>query len=91
MEVIILGKRIGIEPALTPIRDYLNEKGYDVINLSHGMRKDSTNYNQFDAIVVTGMSDDFLGMEDTKTDAVIIDASGLTPAEVENQIKQRTR
>ncbi|MGE4282691.1 MAG: YkuS family protein [Clostridia bacterium] len=86
-----MGKKIAIEPALTPVREYLNDKGYNVVNLTHGMRKDSTDYKQFDAIIVTGMSDDFAGMEDTKTDAVVIDASGLTPAEVENQIKTRTK
>ncbi|WHH61047.1 YkuS family protein [Petroclostridium sp. X23] len=86
-----MGKKIAIEPALTPVKDFLNEKGYNVVSLTHGMRKDSTDYKQFDAIVVTGMSDDFAGMEDTKTDAVVIDASGLTPAQVENEIRTRTK
>ena len=86
-----MGKKIGIEGSLTPIKDYLNDKGYNVTSIDHGVRKDSTDYKKFDAIVVTGMSDDFLGMADTKTDAVVIDASGLTPAQVENEIKTRTK
>ncbi|MDK2799425.1 MAG: hypothetical protein PWP27_786 [Clostridiales bacterium] len=86
-----MGKKIGIESGLTPVQEYLSEKGYNVVNLDGGITKDSINYKQFDAIVVTGMNDDFLGMEDTKTDAVVIDAAGLTPAEIENEIKKRAR
>lgn len=77
---------IGIEPALTPIKEYLIEKGYTVTELNHDIQKDDMDYTQFDAIVISGMSDDFLGMEDIKSDALIIDASGLTPEEVEEEL-----
>ncbi|MCG8499977.1 MAG: YkuS family protein [Firmicutes bacterium] len=85
-----MGKKIGIQPTLTPVKEFLNEKGYDVVTLRHGIRENIANGQQFDAIVVTGISENFLNMQDTVTDAVVIDASGLTPAEIENQIRTRT-
>lgn len=86
-----MGKKIGIEPTLTPVKDYLKDKGYDIVNINYGVANDPSKYKQFDAIVVTGMSDDFAGIEDTISDAVVIDASGLTPAEVEKEINTRIK
>jgi len=82
--------KVGIEPTLTPIKDYLIEKGYEVKSINYGIKGDISKYQQFDAIVVTGMNENFAGMEDTVTNAVVINASGLTPPEVEKEIRERT-
>jgi len=42
----------------------------------------------YDAIVVTGMNNDFLGLQDTATGAPVIDATGMTPEEIHEQIQQ---
>lgn len=81
-----MAKKIGIEPDLTPVKDFLIEKGYDVFDINNGVTSEISNSN-FDAIVVTGLNNDFLGMEDTLIKSKVIDASGLTPPEVENKIK----
>ncbi len=90
MEVNILNKKIGVEPTLTPVKDFLNEKGYDVVNINYGVQEGRTDYNQFDAIVINGITQNFLGIQGTVTASVVIDASGLTPVQIENEIKKRT-
>lgn len=86
-----MGIKVGIEPTLTPIRDYLSEKGYNVVNISRGVQEGSVDYTQFDAIVVTGMNENFLNMQDTVTSGIVINASGLTPSQVEREIENRVR
>jgi len=81
--------KVGIEPTLTPVRDYLSQKGYDVQSINYGIKGDISKYQQFDALVVTSINDNFAGMQDTVTKAVVIDATGLTPPEVEQEIRTR--
>lgn len=82
----MMDKKIAIEPNLTPVKEYLTQKGFDVdsVNLSESANK----LQGYDAIVVSGMNTDFLGMEDTSTKAVVINAKGLTPEEVAKEIER---
>lgn len=75
--------RIAIEPALSNVKNYLTEKGYTVESMTEGEKQ---NLQQYDAIVVTGLSKNLLGIEDTDTRAVVINADGLTPQEVAGRI-----
>lgn len=83
-----MGGKIAVEPNLTPVKDYLAKKGYKVedINIGKENAKDLCGY---DAVVVTGMNSDFLGMSDTETKAVVINASGMTPDDVANELERR--
>jgi hypothetical protein len=76
--------KIGIEPNLTNIKNYLESQGCSCSTIT---KPSTTNFNTFDAIIITGQSDNILGIEDTETTTRIIDADGLTPQEVYNQIK----
>jgi galactitol-specific phosphotransferase system IIB component len=76
--------KIAIEPALTNVKDYLAGKGYDVESLNSNERFDM---NTYDAIVVTGLNTNLLGIHDTETKAVVINADGLTPPEVAKQLE----
>jgi hypothetical protein len=73
---------IAIEPALGTVKDYLISQGYDVQNIS------SNNLNEFSAIVVTGLNTNLSEFQDTGTKAVVINADGLTPSEVEQRLTQ---
>ena len=46
--------------------------------------------NKVDAVVLSGMNQNIMGIQDITTKAPVIDASGLSPEEVWNQIKSRT-
>lgn len=76
--------RIGIEPNLSNIKNYLVSKGCECTTLD---ASNGDNLNIFDAIVVTGQDDDIMGYEDTGTDIVIIEAAGMTPEEVYEEIQ----
>jgi uncharacterized protein YvpB len=81
-------KKVAIEQNLTPISKYLTEKGYIVQSINFNNETIKTNSN-FDAYVVTGMDSNFLGMHDTSSRAVVIDASGLSPEQVYQELEIR--
>lgn len=81
-------QRIAVEPDLTPIKDFLSDKGYSVdsINWSEGSAKQSSKY---DAIIVTGLNSNFMGINDTDSKSVVIEAKGLTPEQVYHELQLR--
>jgi hypothetical protein len=81
-------KKVAIEPNLTPISKYLTEKGYKVQSINFNDESSKTNSN-YDAYVVTGLNSDFLGVNDTASRAVVIDASGLSPEQVYHELEIR--
>lgn len=83
-----MNRKIAVEQSLTPVRDFLSQKGYsvDIVDLDTEFTK---NMEKYDAIVVTGLSDDFLGVEDTNTKSAVINAKGLTAEQVYTQIKNK--
>jgi galactitol-specific phosphotransferase system IIB component len=82
--------RIAIEPELTPIKDYLTKKGYEVENINmHEQKSDTTGV--YDAYIVNGIADNFLGMEDTRTSSVVINAEGLSPDKIYHQLKTQLK
>lgn len=74
-------RKVAVESSLSNVSNYLKSKGYDVYNLTS-----QNNMNNYDAIVVTGQDKNFLGMEDTSTKSVVIDARGKTPEEICNTL-----
>ena len=83
-----MNRKIAVENGLTPVMEYLSEKGYKVdgIDLSSEYRKD---IDKYDAIVVTGMNKDFLGVHDVVSKVPVIDASGLSAEQVYKSISSK--
>ncbi|WP_411677157.1 YkuS family protein [Caproicibacter sp.] len=78
---------IAIQKDLTPVRDYLAGKGYHVESINLDEQQSASKLRNYDAIVLSGENSDFLGYEETRTKAVVINASGLTPEEVAGKIE----
>ncbi len=80
-----MNRRIAVENDLTPYSSYLRREGYTVENMSveDMLQKKMPDY---DAYVVTGLSENYLGFHDTVTKAPVINADGLTPEEVSRMI-----
>jgi galactitol-specific phosphotransferase system IIB component len=80
--------KVAVEQNLTPVKDYLSKMGYsvDTVDMS---REFSKSMDKYDAIIVTGMNKNFLGVEDVNTGAVIIDAKGLTAEQVVKEMENR--
>lgn len=83
-----MNRKIAVERSLTPVRDLLSSKGYtvDSINMNNEFTKEMQKY---DAIVVTGMNEDFLGIQDRNTKALVINAEGLTAEQIYGEIENR--
>jgi hypothetical protein len=75
--------KIAIEPALTNVKNYLSGEGYTVESMNIG---GSVNLNGYDAVVVTGLNKNLAGIHDTDTKAIVINADGLTPQEVAQEL-----
>jgi galactitol-specific phosphotransferase system IIB component len=81
-------QKVAIEPALDPIKDYLSQRGYQVESVNFG-EIPASQAGKFDAIIVTGMNSNFLGMGDTSTKAVVIEATGMSPEQVYHELQLR--
>jgi galactitol-specific phosphotransferase system IIB component len=84
----IMREKIAIEKNLTPIKKFLTHKGYSVESIDFNTEY-TNRMEKYDAIVVTGMNDDFMGIRDINTRAVVIDASGMTPEQIYHELKLR--
>lgn len=81
-------KKIAVESQLSNVKDYLAQKGYDVLEFQHNKGSKAT-FQGIDAVVISGMDQNYLGMHDIKTEAVVIEASGMTPQQIMDSIEQR--
>lgn len=73
---------VAVEDGLVPVKNYLTEQGCQIINV------DSAKNQQVDAVILSGMDTNFLGMEGIMIDAPIISAQGMTPEELWKDIQQ---
>ncbi len=75
-------RRIVVEDDLGNIKSALQQQGYEVLSMN------AISQNP-DAVVVSGMSDNVMGMQDTQTPAPVIEARGLDTREVLNELERR--
>lgn len=79
--------KIAVEQNLAPVADYLSQQGYTVEKFNaSSMQLDKSDY---DALVISGGSENFLGFENRTTTANIINASGLSPQDVARRLESR--
>ncbi len=83
-----MNQRVAVEPNLTPVKELLSSKGYQVdsMNVSGNTSMAAGNY---DAYIVTGMNSNFMGMGNTSSKALVIDATGLTAEQVYQELQSR--
>lgn len=72
---------IAVQEGLTPLSELLERKGYQVLDL------DRADMASVSAVVLTGMSDNMLGDQRTKTKAPVFDAGGKTPDQIVKAIE----
>lgn len=80
-----MNKTIAVERNLTPVIQYLSDKGCKVESIDFGSEY-RKNIDKYDALVVTGMNRDFLGVHDVVSKIPVIDAKGLTAEQVYSQV-----
>ena len=79
-------KKVAVQKGLGPIKNHLENEGIKVKEFDN-RKKTAKNYlNKFDAVVITGESKDVMGIEDTLTNASIINADGMSAEDVKNEL-----
>lgn len=77
-EVQILKYNIAVDETLSPVAEILERNGYNIIQ-----QRDKN----ADAIIVDGIDDNMMGMEDIVDDVPVINADGKTPQEVLRELE----
>ncbi len=89
-KVSVISAKVAVSDTLSPVKELLHAQGYDVVNLENEEDLSGLSWEDYDFIVVSGMDDNFTGMQDMVGEAVsVIDASGCTPEEVVQEIELR--
>lgn len=78
-----MNKIVAVEDNLASVKDFLSAKGCQIIDVEKARNR------QVDAVVISGMDENLLGMEDVTINAPVINAKGRTPEEVWNNISRQ--
>lgn len=84
-------KNIAVQKGLTQIVNHLANAGYRVYEFDTRQKASKDFLDGFDAVVMTGMNDNIMGIQVTNTKTPFIEARGLTPQEIQHTIEQRLR
>lgn len=84
-----MGRRIAVSESLTPLKQVLHREGYEVINLENRAEMSKTGIVEYDAVVVSGMDANMMGMQDISGRAVVINAAGKEPQEIVEELRSR--
>lgn len=77
--------RIAVEDGLDQVKQALRHEGFEITKLSPGTMV------RVDAAVVSGMSNNFMGIEDTDGNKFpVIEAAGKTADEIVRRIKEHS-
>lgn len=79
-------RKVAIEDSLTNISNYLRNQGLQVSNLSN-----ERNFDSCDAVIISGQDENFMGMNDTATKTMVINAVGKTPEDIYNHINNNIK
>lgn len=80
-------KKVALEKGLGTVGNYLSKNGYSVEEFEINSTENSSFYDQFDAVVVTGQSINVMGYSDTTTRTPQIIADGQTAEEIKSQLE----
>lgn len=73
---------VAVEKNLSNIVDYLEAKGYEVVNI------DEADLDSVDAIVVSGADVNLMNMQDTLSEVPVINAAGKSSDEILQEIER---
>ncbi|NLZ38407.1 MAG: YkuS family protein [Firmicutes bacterium] len=76
-----MNKVIAVEDGLTPVKEFLREKGYQVVSLQAGEKAD--------VAVISGGEENMMGIQNIVQDGPVIDARGMRPEEVWQAIESK--
>lgn len=78
--------KVAVENSLSPVSDYLSKQGCEVESLDR-VQKQNQNQSGYTAVVISGMDQNLMGMQDIQMNCPVINADGLTPQEIYDRIQ----
>jgi hypothetical protein len=75
-----MNKIVAVEDNLAPVKDFLNARGCQVINI------EAAGDNRVDAVVISGSDENLMDMQNIKINAPVINAAGREPQEIWDEI-----
>lgn len=82
-------KHIAVQEGLGPVIRYLEESGYRVSEFSSRQKANKDFLDGFDAVVLTGIDENIMGIQTTNTNRPFIEARGMTLEDIKVAIEQR--
>ncbi|KMJ58456.1 hypothetical protein AB685_11265 [Bacillus sp. LL01] len=76
--------KIGVEQSLTDVQEALQQKGYEVVQLTN-----ENDAKGCDCCVVTGIDNNVMGISNSATAGSVIEASGMTADQICQQVESR--
>lgn len=80
-------KTIAVEKGLTQVQQALEHAGFATLTLDQ--QRGQEDWRNASMIVVSGINENFMGIQDTDTKAPVISAAGLTAEEIVRIAKER--
>ena len=78
--------KVGVEQSLTAVQEALQQKGYDVVQLSN-----EDDAKGCDCCVITGIDNNVMGIANSVTAGSVIEASGLSADEICQQVESKLK
>jgi predicted Fe-Mo cluster-binding NifX family protein len=78
-----VARRVAVQDGLENVKQALQKQGIEVTKLVNGTM------NNVDAAVVTGMSENAMGIADTNNKFPVVEANGMTAQEVVSTLQAR--
>lgn len=82
-------KNIAVEKGLSNVKEYLTIHGFNVDEISSEQKNSKDFIDGFDAVVISGMDTNLLGIHSTVAKTSVIEANGMTPEDVRKEIEKR--
>ena len=84
-------KHIAVQEGLTPVIDHLRDSGYKVSEFTARQKASKDFLDGFDAVVLTGIDDNVMGVQTTNNNRPFIEAKGMTPEDIKTAIEKRVQ
>lgn len=84
-----MARRIAVSESLSPLKQLLHREGYEVVNLENDADISGAGISEYDAVVVSGMDVNMMGMQDISGRAIVLNAAGREPGEIVEELRNR--
>lgn len=81
-------KNIAIERTMSFVKNDLKREGYQIDVIDSNEKNNSSYLNNFDALVVSGIKSNFIGIETSSTKIPVIKASGKSIEDIKVELNK---